>query len=205
MSMLSFFLDLIFKKPFDENILASLHPAPAHRESFIFSLFDYKQQKVREIIRYLKKYNDRGFKQHLANAMCEHIIDYLAEQQSLGYFTNTLVIPVPISKKRLHERGFNQTEYLAQHIAKNINAEYASNIIIKNKQTKKQALVKNRKDRFQNIIGAFQVVENKKHLLKNRDVIIVDDLVTTGATIMEIRRVLLGDAAGKIIGLTIGH
>ncbi|MGB0925160.1 MAG: ComF family protein [Minisyncoccia bacterium] len=205
MNIISFLLDLVFEKPFPDDILETLHPAAAHQETFIFSIFDYKQQTVRDIIRYFKKHNDRILKQKIARSMSLHISDHLADQQVFGYFQNPILVPVPVSKQRLRERGFNQTHILAKYIAKDISGDYIKNAVQKQKQTKKQALVKNRNDRFANIRGAFHIPENKKHLVQNKDVIVVDDLTTTGATIMEMRRVLRDAGAREVIGLTIAH
>ena len=137
--------------------------------------------------------------------MSDFIIDYLSDQQELSYFKKPLVIPVPISMKRLGERGFNQTHLLAKYLAKNINSKYRKNIIKKHTTTKKQALIKNRIDRFNNVKNVFSVKKNKKHILQNKDIIIIDDLSTTGATLMEIKKVLKKSGARNIIAVTIAH
>lgn len=195
----------IFGKKFSEKDLKILHPAPKHKEIFIFSLFDYKQNKTKKIIKYLKNNNDIFLKKEIARYMSEHILDYLSDQQELMYFKNPLVVPVPISRKRLRERGFNQTHSLAKYFAKNINGTYNKNIVKKHRTTKKQALIKNRVDRFNNVKNVFSIKTKKEHLLNNRDVIIIDDLSTTGATLMEIKKVLKKSGTRNIIAVTIAH
>ncbi|MCD5390103.1 MAG: hypothetical protein LR005_01850 [Candidatus Pacebacteria bacterium] len=198
-------LNIIFVQKYNKKELNILHEAPKHREVWIFSVFDYKQMKVREMIRYLKTRNDFMLKKNIAKYMSEHVIDYISDQQELSYFLDPLVIPIPISKKRLRERGFNQTHLLAKYFAKSINGIYQKNIIKKYTITKKQALIKNRVDRFKNVKGVFSIQENKKHLVKNRDIIIIDDLSTTGATLMEIKKVLKKNGARNVIAVTIAH
>lgn len=205
MSFLSQILNIFFTKVFDHDVLDHLPPAEPHSESHIFSLFNYRQKKVKEIIKHLKKHNDIFLKKDIAKKMHEQLMEYIFEQQNYGYFTKPYIIPVPISSDRLYTRGFNQTTLLAKELAKNIKGIYASNIIQKNKQTKKQALIKNRQERFSNIRGAFICNKKKQHLIKNKDVIVVDDLSTTGATFLEIEKTLKQAGARKVIGITIAH
>ena len=198
-------LSIFFEQRFSKEYLSRLHLAAQHKENWIFSVFDYQQEKTRNIIKYLKKYNDFILKQELAEYMSDFIIDYLSDQQELSYFKKPLIIPVPISKKRLQERDFNQTESLAKYFAKNINAQYKKNIIYKQNTTKKQALIKNRSDRFKNVKNVFNIKDKNKQQIKNKDIIIIDDLVTTGATLMEIKKLLKKSGARNIIAVTIAH
>ena len=205
MNFLKKILALIFVQKFSKNDFQSFHPAPFHREQWIFSLWDYRHKKVRELIRYLKNHNDILLKKEIASLMAEHIMDYLGDQQSLSYFREALCIPVPVSKKRLRRRGFNQTEALAKYLAQKIGGVYDSTIVQKKIHNKKQALIQNRKERFENVAGVFSINEKKKHLLKNKDIIIIDDLSTTGATLMEMKKVLEKNGARKVIAMTIAH
>ncbi len=198
-------LNLVFKESFPKKILDSLHPAPPHRENFIFSVFDYHQTHTKELIRYLKNHKDFLLKKDLSRYMSEHILDYLSDQQELSYFENPLVIPVPISRKRLRERGFNQTHLLAKYIAKKIGGEYQKNIIKKYRANKKQALIHSRAERFRNVENVFKIISNKKYSIENRDVIIIDDLTTTGATLLEMKKTLKKSGARNVIAITIAH
>ncbi len=198
-------INIIFGKNLYKKDLEKLHEAPKNNETFIFSLFDYKQNKTKQIIKYLKNNNDLSLKKEIAYMMSEYIIDYISDQQELLYFKNPIIIPVPISNKRLRKRGFNQTHTLAKYLAKKIKGIYNKNLIEKYKTTKKQALIKNRKERFENVHNIFSISKKKKYIIKNKDVIIVDDLVTTGATIFEIKKVLKKNGARNIIAITIAH
>ena len=205
MNLLEKILSLIFIQKFSKNDFQSFHPAPFHREQWIFSLWDYRHKKVRELIRYLKNHNDTMLKKEIASLMAEHIMGYLGDQQSLSYFREALCIPVPVSKKRLRGRGFNQTEALAKQLAQKIGGTHNNTIVQKNIHNKKQALIQNRRERFENVVGVFSINEKKKHLIENKDIIIVDDLTTTGATLMEMKKVLKKNGARKVIAVTIAH
>ncbi len=195
----------IFQSPFQKNDFSKFHKSLFHKERWIFSLWGYQHPKVKKLIRYLKNHNDFLLKKEIAEEMKSILINYLSEQQQFSYFKNPIVISVPISHKRFRERGFNQTHLLAKYLAKEINGVYQKNIIKKHTTTRKQALIQNRQKRFENIKGVFSAQSQKKHLIKNQDFIIVDDLTTTGATLTEIRKVLKKHGARNVIAITIAH
>lgn len=91
-----------------------------------------------------------------------------------------LVIPVPLHKKKLKKRGYNQVSLFAQKIAQHLNATFLEDVLIKTKNTKTQT----KKDRFfrwQSNQDLFKL--NTPHTLANKNILIVDDVVTTGATL----------------------
>jgi len=202
---INFIISLFFKNSFSKDLLQKLPLAPKNREDFIFSLLDYSDKRTRKMIRHLKTRNDFLLKKDLAEMMFLHLIDYLADQNELHYFINPLIIPIPISKKRFIERGFNQTHLLAKYFAKYGTGNYQKNIVTKNKTTQKQALIKNRVQRFKNVKNVFSIAKNKEHLLFQRDVILIDDLATTGATLLEIKKLLEKNGARNVIAITIAH
>lgn len=205
MNFLEKIINTIFREKYPKHNLKKIHSAEKHKENWIFSLFDYKHPQMKNIIRHLKNHNDFLLKKELAQYMSDYVIDYISDQQELFYFIHPIIIPVPISKKRLRERGFNQVHLFAKYFAKNIDGIYEKGIVQKKVTTRKQALIKNRKDRFKNVQKIFSIRENKKHLIKNQDVIIVDDLSTTGATLLEMKKILQKHGARNIIAVTIAH
>lgn len=103
------------------------------------------------------------------------------------------IIPVPLSRKRLYERGFNQAIEIAKPISKILNLSMDIDNCRRIKHTKAQAMI-SVKQRYKNIKNAFMVSEkfNAKH------VAIIDDVVTTGQTVKEFSRVL-SEAGADII------
>ena len=96
-------------------------------------------------------------------------------------FTNIdMVIPVPLHKKRLKERGYNQTEGFAKEIAKSLNAEYRDDLLTKTSSSKKQAL-KNRISRWNLMEQSFQLTNASA--VSGKHILLVDDILTTGATL----------------------
>ncbi len=90
------------------------------------------------------------------------------------------IIPVPLHPKQLRKRGYNQSEQIANGIAAILNIPVATNILLKAKETSSQTKHE-RYNRFENLLRVFMIV--KPALITNKHVLLVDDVVTTGATI----------------------
>lgn len=93
-----------------------------------------------------------------------------------------LLIPVPLHYSRLQSRGFNQAGWLAQSIAKQIDTPVKLRHLKRKRRTKSQGHLKPRA-RHRNVSGAFDIHESKKPDLLGRRVVLVDDVLTTGATL----------------------
>lgn len=114
-------------------------------------------------------------------------------------FNENLIMPVPLSKKRLNWRGFNQAELLARIIAEKYKLKLDNINLIRIKHKKPQAKL-NEIHRLENVKGCFSwqgVNLNKKNI------ILVDDVVTTGATLNECAKVLKANGAGEVWGLVL--
>ena len=92
------------------------------------------------------------------------------------------ILPVPIHKKRLRERGFNQAMLLANGIAKVEGVPILANTLIRNRHTIAQSSL-DREARQQNLIGAFEI--QNPDIIRDKRLLIFDDVFTTGATIRE--------------------
>lgn len=92
------------------------------------------------------------------------------------------VIPVPIHKKRLQKRGYNQTALFAKRLAFHLDSTYLDTVLIKTANTKTQTK-KNRLGRWYDNRSLYEVTDEQ--VLKNKKILLIDDVITTGAT-MEI-------------------
>ena len=97
------------------------------------------------------------------------------------------IIPVPISYKRYKERGYNQSLLIAKEIAVNTDLELLNNCLIKTKNIIEQSKL-NKEDRAKNISDVY--ILQKKELIENRKILLVDDIYTTGSTVNECSRML---------------
>jgi len=100
-----------------------------------------------------------------------------------------LIIPVPLHPFRLRWRGFNQAELLAQNLAQNLLPSFPiktdTKILTRIKYTSTQATLKKSEDRQQNIQDAFQIDLSQIDKIKNHRILLIDDICTTGNTLME--------------------
>ncbi len=114
-------------------------------------------------------------------------------------FNDNLIIPVPLSAKRSRWRGFNQAELLAQTLAKKYYLKIDNKNLIRIKHKKAQAKL-NEIERLHNIKGCFSWIGGN---LNKKNIILIDDVVTTGATLNECAKVLKANGAGEVWGLVV--
>jgi ComF family protein len=114
----------------------------------------------------------------------------------------SLIIPVPLHIQRLRQRGFNQSLILARSLAKKRQIPVNFSLLKRHKSTLTQTGL-HKTERKQNIKGAFEVGDRK--LIAGKNVILVDDVYTTGATINECTKTLLKAGAQKVTVLTLAR
>lgn len=110
---------------------------------------------------------------------------------------DTIVVPVPLHQKRLLERGFNQAELLATRIAEGLGCQFDNVTLRKTRRTVPQVSL-DEMGRGENVCGAFAVFDSSKIL--NKKIILVDDVLTTGATMNECARALKRNGAKEVWG-----
>ena len=118
-------------------------------------------------------------------------------------FRNFVVIPIPLSALREQERGFNQAELLGNIIANRLRIPHITHALLRSKETRSQTEFKNWKERGANINGAFRITPAAASEIKDQNIILVDDVYTSGATIHEAVKVLKENGAKKIIALVL--
>ncbi len=114
---------------------------------------------------------------------------------NLPQTTADIIIPVPLHKSRLKERGFNQSELIAASLSKFRDIPVISNALIRIKQTIPQFELK-KHEREENVRGAFEVMNRES--IYNKDIILLDDICTTGSTINECKKMLLMSGARSV-------
>lgn len=113
-----------------------------------------------------------------------------------------IIIPVPMHPKRKLSRGYNQAAVLANLLSKKTKIAYDEKILIRHKHTPKQEN-KTFEERHKNVKDAF-IVKNKRKI-KNRTVLLIDDVLTTGATVNNCAKTLKKAGASSVFVLTIAH
>lgn len=113
--------------------------------------------------------------------------------------TFDFITSVPISKERLLERGYNQTELFAKQIARMRNTKY-KRLLIKTANNLPQHTLP-AEERYKNVKGVYSI--KKSGIMKNKKILLCDDIITTGNTICECRKVLLDTGASEVLCATI--
>lgn len=127
------------------------------------------------------------------------LVDFLCNMIIENKFDIDFIVYIPSSKKAIRDRGFNQCEYLAEEISKNLSISVCKDII-KNKNIKEQKLL-SKEERYKNIKGAFSLKTDKN--IKNKKLLLLDDVMTTGATLYECEKLLKESGAISINILTV--
>ena len=127
------------------------------------------------------------------------LVDFLCDMITENKMDIDYIVYIPSSKKAIRDRGFNQCEYLAQEIKKSLNISIC-NDIIKNKNIKEQKLL-SKEERYKNIKGAFFLRSDKN--IRNKKLLLIDDVMTTGATLYECEKLLKENGALSIKLLTV--
>ena len=161
--------------------------------------FSYQDPLVKNLICYFKY---EPFLKDLAKLLGDCLRDYFFLLEEKPDFSGFLVLPLPLDKARLKWRGFNQAKEVAKYFCQDFNLEIREDILFKVKRTKPQMELA-KKERLENIKGAF-LVKNKE-VVQNRQVLLIDDVYTTGSTMEEAARVLKEVNAKEVWGLVLAR
>ena len=107
-------------------------------------------------------------------------------------------VPVPLHKAKIRERTYNQSDYICRGINETTGAEMMQNLLIRTRYTGSQTKL-NKTEREENVRGAFAVNKKFKHFIPGKRIILADDVITTGSTILECARALKENGADYVM------
>ena len=113
----------------------------------------------------------------------------------------TSAIPIPLSEKRLEKRGFNQSALLGEGLAKALSVPLLEEVLIRKRHTKQQSRFHDPLLREGNVSGAFAVDESWD--IRGWNILLLDDILTSGATLHEAARVLYAAGANLVVGVVV--
>ncbi len=188
-----------------ELCVRKLRTAERETARGIVAAFDYRDPIIRQVLWQLKYYRRSHLGPIVGTLLYETLIEEVSELRIFASGRPILVIPVPLSKKRRKERGYNQAEHIARGFCESggANFELCTDAVVKIKDTAPQARIANRTKRLANIRGAYHVIHPEK--IRGRTIIVMDDITTTGGTITEIMNILKSSGARKAIGFAVAH
>lgn len=148
---------------------------------------------LRQALHRLKYRRDIG----LGDALARHLIELVDE---IGIQVN-IVVPVPLGNKRMKERGYNQAGLLARPLAMALNLPYRPGAVLRIRETPTQVGL-TLEERRQNVAGAFR---SNPGMLKGNRVLLVDDVLTTGATINAAAHAVKKVGVDAVYGITVAR
>lgn len=155
--------------------------------------FEYKNLIRNLMLKY--KFSDCGY---ISNLFVNVILNNKKINEIIKSYD--IIIPVPMSKTKKKMRGYNQTELIVKHFVKYIQVDNICLVKVKNTKTQSTLLAN---ERVQNIKDAFKIQDNCNNTIKNKSIILFDDIATTGCTINEISKMLKEAGARKVLVLVI--
>ncbi|PJE73746.1 MAG: hypothetical protein COV02_00845 [Candidatus Terrybacteria bacterium CG10_big_fil_rev_8_21_14_0_10_41_10] len=165
----------------------------------IYAASNYRDRTVKNVIRLLKYKKGHCLAKPLAELIKERCLPKIMETYPKLNMKDFITIPIPLSAGKLRERGFNQ----AAEMAKLLPLPTNNKILFKIKETPSQVSVKDRDKRLKNIEGSF--ITKNVDTLKGKNIIIIDDVFTTGATIKEAKKTLKAGGAKKVLAIVLAR
>lgn len=172
----------------------------------MFASLNYQHPLVKELIWQLKYKHKKKLAKLFAECLYSSMIEELAEKKLFDNFTNPLLVPIPLSKKRLRERGYNQTELIASEMSLIDSAQNFSvntSVLYRIKDNEHQARLKDKKSRLENSRETFAILDASK--IRGRNIILLDDVITSGATMLSARKELLRTGAREVYMISVAH
>lgn len=162
-----------------------------HIEKAYYSLM--YNRFVRELIRDFK-FNGKSY---LYKPLGEIMINTIMDK---GLYNMDLILYVPSHRRKEAIRGYNQSELLASYISKSLDIPISHNNLIKIKHTRDQSRL-DKYNREDNLRNAFKL-KNKVEIY-NKKILLIDDIITTGSTMMECSNILIKNEAREVVGLAL--
>lgn len=158
----------------NENATKKVFDARLSLENATSLLYFKKKGMVQNLIHNLKYRKQEEVGNFLGSWLGEELFTHP------GFRDIDCVIPVPLHRKKLKKRGFNQVTKFGKELAKKLEAEFIEDVLVKKSASRTQTF-KKRLGRWGNIDTTFMIENPQK--LQNKHILLVDDLVTTGATL----------------------
>ena len=179
-----------------ENCLRSFAKSYETPSPFITSMYSYKDRRIKRIIHAIKYFHRKDLIVPLA-------MHTKGKMDILPNFSNSYaLIPIPMPRLRRYIRGYNHAEELAKQLSLLTKIPLRSDVLARPSLTRRQVMTKTRHERLKNQHNTFVL---KNPIDKSTTVFLIDDVTTTGATLHEARKLLLGIGVERVFAYTIAH
>jgi len=182
------------------SLFGITHPSCLKKGPIDGSLILYQYSGL--MVKIIRSYKYQLNQTIIDRFLLEAVLTQISKIKEFMPKVKVLLVPVPLGAERMRRRGFNQSLVICKYLSRLLGLEVAD-VLIKNRKTPPQAGISNKIKRKINMRKAFSI--KNKQLIKNKDVMIVDDLVTTGATINELGGVLKNAGSGRIYSFALAR
>lgn len=182
------------------------YASPLKKMGGIESFLSYKDPLVRKLIHSLKYKRSEKSAELCADVFLNFMSEELGEKIKLNGGEKIILIPIPMSRRRLRDRGYNHTLLLSEKIIERGGEDFfrlEKNCLLRKIETPPQTSIKNKGERIRNVKGVFEI--KNESLVKNKVVVVLDDVSTTGSTLREAKKVLLKSEAEEVLCVSIAH
>lgn len=167
-----------------------------------FAVFDYGNKLVRTAIWRFKYYHHSAAAKVLISQSAPYIAEFLSERLHSTRSEDIVLVPIPQHKSKTIKRGYNQSRLLAEWLTHSIDRAMIGELLVKTVPTISQARLTHKTARKQNVAHSMRA---RCVIDPLRVYIIVDDVMTTGATVNEARRALRAGGGKKIFCVALAH
>ncbi len=182
-----------------DRCIHEFRPAKRQHYDWLLSLGNYRDPTIKKILWHIKKLPNERAAGIIAKVFARTILNRPHDP------TEWTFVPIPITRKRFRERGFNQSLMLAQALGAAFDLPVTTQCLVKHRETPKQGTASSRAERKKNVIGSFRVDTSHTGLIAGKNVILVDDVTTTGSTLAEARSALLEAGARRVLAWTVAN
>lgn len=192
-----------FVRQLSPTEVADLPAAQPIDKEYIRAAFDYQHKTTRAIVQAAKYDGSRQAAQLMGQILYDGLMSFC--QKHRIFSQEIRLVPIPLAKNRYKQRGFNQSQRIAQAIES--TARKPEHLLVqlaleKTRETKPQTQL-SRKDRTSNIKDCFQLRRNFS--VKDKTLVLIDDVTTTGTTLHEARKALQAGEPKHVLALTFAH
>ena len=184
----------------EKSIMTLLAPVQLPRAPWIHALFPYRDEHVRALIQAVKYYGERTVVEKLAPYIADYLTELVAHKTQFEGWEHVRLVPIPASPKRFRDRGYAQASLFAHAVSRVVPDISLDESLLTRAERTSQVHVA-RATRKQNMQGAFAASDTSLGAY----IILLDDVVESGATLSDARRALLDAGARGVVAVAIAH
>jgi ComF family protein len=181
------------------------HVRLTHTKDFD-AFLPYRTALITLLVQHAKFHNNTQASTLLGTALASYVAEELGEKRSFNTYEAPVLVPMPLHKTREKERGFNQSARIARALLTELDdtsITLSPHILIRQKHTEAQSCQGSKTDRLRNVRDAF-FVPTPEHV-KGKEIILFDDVVTTGATLKSAKQTLRRAGARSVWCVAVAH